>query len=74
MSHTFIVWIDEFKRVKDDHPRGVLIASIMEEYRKDAWVEIVEVALTVTMVPDRLIFWAAVVMRREPSAEAKAVI
>ncbi len=38
----FDVWIDEFKRVKDKYPRGVLIASIMEEYRKDAWVEIVE--------------------------------
>jgi dihydroorotate dehydrogenase subfamily 1 len=38
----FDVWIDEFKRVKDKYPKGVLIASIMEEYRKDAWVEIVE--------------------------------
>jgi dihydroorotate dehydrogenase subfamily 1 len=38
----FDVWIDEFKRVKDKYPKGVLIASIMEEYRKDAWIEIVE--------------------------------
>ncbi len=38
----FDVWIDEFKRVKDKYPKGVLIASIMEECRKDAWVEIVE--------------------------------
>ncbi len=38
----FDVWIDEFKRIKDKYPKGVLIASIMEEYRKDAWVEIVE--------------------------------
>ena len=36
------VWIEEFKRCKDAHPKGVLIASIMEEYRKDAWFEIVE--------------------------------
>ncbi len=38
----FDTWIDEFKRVKDKYPKGILIASIMEEYRKDAWVEIVE--------------------------------
>jgi dihydroorotate dehydrogenase subfamily 1 len=38
----FDVWIDEFKRVKDKYPKGILIASIMEEYRKDGWVEIVE--------------------------------
>jgi len=35
-------WIEEFKRCKDEHPEGVLIASVMEEYRKDAWVEIIE--------------------------------
>ncbi len=38
----FKVWIDEFKQCKDTNPKGVLIASIMEEYRKDCWVEIVE--------------------------------
>jgi dihydropyrimidine dehydrogenase (NADP+)/dihydropyrimidine dehydrogenase (NAD+) subunit PreA len=38
----FHLWIDEFKKCKDLHPGGVLIASIMEEYRKDAWIEIVE--------------------------------
>jgi dihydropyrimidine dehydrogenase (NADP+)/dihydropyrimidine dehydrogenase (NAD+) subunit PreA len=38
----FEVWIDEFKQLKDKYPDRVLIASIMEEYRKDAWVEIVE--------------------------------
>ena len=38
----FHLWIDEFKKCKDSHPQGVLIASIMEEYRRDAWVEIVE--------------------------------
>jgi dihydroorotate dehydrogenase subfamily 1 len=38
----FKIWIDEFKKCKDQFPKGVLIASIMEEYRKDAWVEIVE--------------------------------
>jgi dihydroorotate dehydrogenase subfamily 1 len=38
----FAVWIDEFKKLKDKYPQGILIASIMEEYRKDAWIEIVE--------------------------------
>ncbi len=38
----FKIWIDEFKKCKDQYPDGILIASIMEEFRKDAWVEIVE--------------------------------
>lgn len=38
----FHVWIDEFKKCKDLHPQSVLIASVMEEYRKDAWVEIIQ--------------------------------
>jgi len=36
------IWIEEFKKCKDQFPDGVLIASIMEEYNKDAWIEIVE--------------------------------
>lgn len=35
------IWIDEFKRIKDAAPDCVLIASIMEEYRREAWVELV---------------------------------
>src|SRR6187200_3035366 len=38
----FETWLDEFKLLKDKYPERVLIASIMEEYRKDAWVEIIE--------------------------------
>jgi dihydroorotate dehydrogenase subfamily 1 len=38
----FDTWIDEFKQIKDRYPDRLLIASIMEEYRRDAWVEIVE--------------------------------
>jgi len=38
----FGTWIDEFHQIKDKYPERVLIASIMEEYRRDAWVEIVE--------------------------------
>ncbi len=37
----FETWLDEFKQVKDKYPDGVLIASIMEEFNKDAWQEIV---------------------------------
>ena len=38
----FKVWMDEFKQIKDKYPDRILIASIMEEYRRDAWVEIIE--------------------------------
>src|SRR6188508_1032701 len=38
----FSIWVEEFKKIKDAHPEGILIASIMEEFSKDAWVEIVE--------------------------------
>jgi dihydropyrimidine dehydrogenase (NADP+)/dihydropyrimidine dehydrogenase (NAD+) subunit PreA len=38
----FRIWVEEFKKCKDMFPDRVLIASIMEEYRKDAWIEIVE--------------------------------
>jgi dihydropyrimidine dehydrogenase (NADP+)/dihydropyrimidine dehydrogenase (NAD+) subunit PreA len=36
------IWIEEFKKCKDQFPDRVLIASIMEEFRKEAWIEIVE--------------------------------
>ena len=38
----FKIWEDEFKKCKDMFPDRILIASIMEEFRKDSWVEIVE--------------------------------
>jgi dihydropyrimidine dehydrogenase (NADP+)/dihydropyrimidine dehydrogenase (NAD+) subunit PreA len=38
----FEIWLDEFKKCKDQFPDGILIASIMEEYNRDAWTEIVE--------------------------------
>jgi dihydropyrimidine dehydrogenase (NADP+)/dihydropyrimidine dehydrogenase (NAD+) subunit PreA len=41
-DRSFETWIEEFKQVKDKHPDGILIASIMEEYNRDAWHEIVE--------------------------------
>lgn len=38
----FEKWLDEFKECKDAYPDGVLIASVMEEFNKDAWCEIIE--------------------------------
>ncbi|MFV2067857.1 MAG: NAD-dependent dihydropyrimidine dehydrogenase subunit PreA [Pirellulales bacterium] len=38
----FDVWIEEFQAIKQKYPDRVLIASVMEEYRRDAWVEIVQ--------------------------------
>jgi dihydroorotate dehydrogenase subfamily 1 len=37
----FDVWIKELRQLKKDYPSKMLIASIMEEYRRDAWHEIV---------------------------------
>ncbi|MEM6391473.1 MAG: NAD-dependent dihydropyrimidine dehydrogenase subunit PreA [Planctomycetota bacterium] len=39
---SFDQWLDDFREIKDKHPDKVLIASIMEEYNKDAWFEIVQ--------------------------------
>ena len=30
-------WLDELKQLKKNYPNKILIASIMEEYRKEAW-------------------------------------
>ncbi|MGI9088759.1 MAG: NAD-dependent dihydropyrimidine dehydrogenase subunit PreA [Chthoniobacterales bacterium] len=38
----FSIWLEEFKKIKDAYPEGCLIASIMEEFNKNAWMEIVE--------------------------------
>jgi dihydroorotate dehydrogenase subfamily 1 len=38
----FEVWLDEFKEAKNEFPDRILIASVMEEYNKDAWCEIIE--------------------------------
>src|SRR5215470_10155169 len=38
----FQTWIDEFKLLKDKRPDGVVIASVMEEYNKDRWCEMIE--------------------------------
>jgi dihydroorotate dehydrogenase subfamily 1 len=38
----FQTWLDEFRFLKEKYPTGIVVASIMEEYNKDAWIEIVE--------------------------------
>lgn len=38
----FESWLDELSDCKREYPKHVLIASIMEEYRREAWHEIVE--------------------------------
>ncbi len=38
----FETWLDELKMLKDKYPDGRVIASVMEEYNHDAWVEIIE--------------------------------
>ncbi|MHC4948856.1 MAG: NAD-dependent dihydropyrimidine dehydrogenase subunit PreA, partial [Planctomycetota bacterium] len=38
----FETWLEDFDRVRQSHPDGVVVASIMEECRRDAWHEIVE--------------------------------
>ncbi|MBI3182499.1 MAG: NAD-dependent dihydropyrimidine dehydrogenase subunit PreA [Myxococcales bacterium] len=37
----FDTWVAELRQLKKDYPKKVLIASIMEEYRREAWQEIV---------------------------------
>jgi dihydroorotate dehydrogenase subfamily 1 len=38
----FKIWEEEFKKCKNMFPDRILIASIMEEYSKERWVELVE--------------------------------
>src|SRR5690349_24839603 len=38
----FETWIDELRQLKKNYPNKVLIASVMEEYRREAWHEIVK--------------------------------
>lgn len=38
----FETWLDEIRELKAKYPEKVLIASVMEEYNRDAWHEIIE--------------------------------
>src|ERR1700748_2114008 len=74
-----VAWIENFAAPEDNWARAELtlvseawmVATSVEAL---AWVEIVAGYFKVTMLPDSFRFWAAVVMRRLPSAEASAVI
>jgi dihydroorotate dehydrogenase subfamily 1 len=37
----YSVWLEEFRALKKQYTNRVLIASVMEEYRKDAWQQII---------------------------------
>src|SRR5437870_6531219 len=38
----FATWINEFNQHKDKYPARVLIVPFRKEYRKDAWVSIID--------------------------------
>ncbi len=38
----FETWLEEFDSVKQSHPDGILIASVMEEYSKERWIEMIQ--------------------------------
>ena len=38
----FEAWLDDLADCKREYPKHILVASIMEEYRREAWHEIVE--------------------------------
>ncbi len=37
----YATWLEEFRQLKKAYPKKILVASIMEEYRKEAWQQIV---------------------------------
>src|ERR1700677_237480 len=74
-----VAWIENFAAPDDNlaSAESTLVSEVWSvATRAEAldWVEIVAVELRVTIAPDRLRFWAWVVMRRVPSADARAVI
>src|ERR1700733_100269 len=74
-----VAWIENLAAPDDSLARAelTLVSEVwIVDTRAEAldWVEIVAVDFRVTMVPDRLRFWAEVVMRRVPSEDASAVI
>src|SRR5262245_4338669 len=38
----FDTWLDELRQLKKNYPKKMLIASVMEEYRREAWHEIIQ--------------------------------
>src|SRR3954470_9776560 len=74
-----VAWIENFAAPDDSLAKAELtlvseLWIVATRAEALAWVEMVEVDFTVTIEPDSFMFWAAVVMRRAPSDEARAVI
>src|ERR1700761_1744816 len=74
-----VAWIENFAAPADNLARAELtlvseVWIVATRVEALAWVEMVFVPRTVMMVLDRDIFWAEVVIRRLPSADAKAVM
>src|SRR6201994_2285234 len=74
-----VAWIENFAAPDDSLARAELtlvseVWIVATRAEALAWVEMVLVVFTVTIEPDSFMFWAAVVTRRVPSAEARAVI
>src|SRR5438874_13033862 len=66
-----VAWIENFAAPDDNFARDELtlvseVWIVATKAEALAWVEMVEVVFTVTIVPDSFMFWAAVVMRRVP--------
>lgn len=38
----FETWLEEFDSVKQSHPNDILIASVMEEYNRERWIEMIQ--------------------------------
>lgn len=50
--------LKEFKKLKEDYPDRILIASIMEEYNKAAWEELID-RVEQTGVVRRFVSWTS---------------
>lgn len=37
----YSVWLEELRQLKKEYPNRILVASVMEEYRKEAWQQII---------------------------------
>lgn len=37
----YATWLDEFRQLKKQYPKHVLVASVMEEYKKESWQQII---------------------------------
>src|SRR5664279_816934 len=68
----FLAPAESLARAESTFVRDVWMVAISDDAL--VCVEIDAVEVMVTIAPERLRFWAAVVMRREPSEDARAVI